>query len=311
MPHIFLLTACLAPETGIDHTVISGTVVVPGTGEAPDSGDTGGPTEPEGVLIGAYAKSDPLVAENPLGGTTVTDWKYRPDDDTWLGNWRMLFIRTVVTTDEDTGDDVPAVTVATEGAEKVYIRGGTMATLNSAPIAGDLYSTASLGLTFEGDEITVEQPVVLDGVAPRVIGYEWQEDAEDTSVVAYDGIDLDLVNTVAQDLGDVSPVGFLDILEGSLAFDLGDGDVYSFTVPADASVALSAAFDDPGGTDLDFYVYGPDGADMTVGDCLTENNPEVCNEGPFAAGETYYFEVVGYAGSGDIGYTVDFAWIAP
>lgn len=291
-----------------------------------------GSTPPDDlVLVGAYAGTDPLVAEAPLGGTTVSGWTLDAATWTWSAPWEILGIRSMSAppVDENTEDTAepeydPAVT---EGADTVYVRAGTLSSLNATPSAGSLYSTQSVEVKPTGAATTVDEPLVLDAVAPKVIGVEAVEEQPDTTTAELDA-DLILIEETlaAQDLGMLSGLGYVDLVDGITEFDPAvsgwtgnDGDAFSFMVPETMYVKMTASWED-GAADIDFGIWGfYEGYGFidwfsSFGDtyCLTGANPEVCETVvPFEPETTYYLVALGYLGTDDEPYHIELEWLAP
>lgn len=305
---------------GPDDTEVAYTLILPGS------------TPPDGaVLVGAYAGTDPLVAEAPLGGSTVSGWTLDAATWTWSAGWTLRGIRSMNAppVDENTEDTAtpeydPTVT---EGADVVYVRAGTLSSLNATPSAGSLYCTQAVAVEPTGGDVTVEEPVVLDAVAPKVIGVEAVEEQPDATVAELDA-DLILVEDTlaAQDLGMLSGLGYVDIVDGTIEFDPAvsgwtgnDGDAFAFMVPETMYVKLTASWEDAA-ADVDFGIWGYyEGYGFidwfsSFGDsyCLTGANPEVCETiVPFEPETTYYLVALGYLGTDDEPYHVELEWLAP
>ncbi|MFZ5478554.1 MAG: hypothetical protein ACOZNI_17420, partial [Myxococcota bacterium] len=276
------------------------------------------------VLIGAYAGSDPLVAEAPLGGTTANTWEYDAETMTWSGAWRMYQLREVTAVpDEDTGDlDIPNPEIEEGNIKEVSVRGGSVATLNSSPMAGDLYASAATSVSISGAEVAVDAPIVLDAVRPKVLGIVTVEEEPDATEAHLDADYLLVLDTLAaQDIGVVSGLGFVDTIDGVLnvvsdsgVYDDNDSDAYAFQVAEELHVTMTAGFDNAA-ADLDFGLFGEyDGVwlDYTDYTCFNVLNPELCTTVvPLQPGATYYVLALGYSGIGDDAYHIELEWAAP
>jgi hypothetical protein len=288
-----------------------------------------GNTPDSNILIGAYLGDDPAVKENPIGGTTATDFVYDAETSTWTGAWTMMFIRSVTAPAVDTGDtDVPVDSVV-EGADAGWIRGGTLTSLNKSPSAGALYATTSLAFSASGHDQTVADPLVLDGVFPKVIGQEVVEVVPDTTLAEVDeatGI-LNTDTLVAQEVGMLSGLGYVDLIDGSSVLDPSaadgwntghDSDAYAFTVPEEMYVTMTVDWPDTT-ADLDIGIWSQDAyygmidlfaySDVT---CSTGSDPEVCEAAyPLEPDTQYYVLVLGYHGVDEQPYQVQLEWVAP
>jgi hypothetical protein len=126
-----------------------------------------------------------------------------------------------------------------------------------------------------------------------------------------------------------SGLGFVDVLDGTIAFDPSisgwegnDGDAYAFTVPETMYVSMNASWADAA-ADIDFGIWGvlPGYEEFGIIDvfwsfsdahCLTGANPEVCESlVPLEPDVTYYLVALGYLGTDDEPYHVELEWIAP
>lgn len=283
------------------------------------------------ILVGAYPGTDPQVAEDPAGGTTANTWVYDPLTYSWSGAYRILWLRTVIPAPADTDPDdlIQPTSTVEEGPETVYLRAGTLTSLNVSPSAGALYTTASVQSGATGDATDVTEPLVLDGVFPKVIGQEVAETLPDTTLAELDLADYTLITDtlVSQELGMLSGLGYVDIVTGSSVLDpaasgwngTNDSDAFAFTVPESMNVRLIAAWPDAT-ADIDFGIWYAD-ADYGLTDlfstfsdahCLTAANPEVCESVVTLEPEvTYYLLALGYLGTDEQPYTVELEWVAP
>lgn len=283
------------------------------------------------VLVGAYAGSDPLVGEDPLGGTTATGWVYDAATYTWSGTWQVMWIRKVTPAppDEDTGDVYEPSPTVEEGAERAYIRAGTLNSLNAGPAAGALYTTTSIEVAVTGTTAEVADGLVLDGVAPKVIGIQVAETLPDETVadVSLADTTLDPTTLVAQEIGMLSGLGYVDIITGSSTFDPtfegwgagNDSDAFAFTVPESMYVRMKASWPDST-ADIDLGIFYED-ADYGYIDlfgsfgesyCMTGDDPEICTSVVTLEPEISYWVIpLAYAGTDEQAYTIELEWISP
>jgi hypothetical protein len=291
---------------------------------------SGSAPEDETVLVGAYLGTDPSVAENPMGGTNATDWVYDPDTMTWSGAWKIMYVRSVTAVEDTDPSDLflPTPTVE-EGPATVFVRAATLTSLNAGPAAGALYTTTSVEVAVTGAEQVVETPLVLDGVAPKVIGVQAAETLPDETLAEIDLADNSLIaeTLVAQDLGMLSGLGYVDVITGSSLHDpaasgwngTNDSDAFAFTVPELLGVRMVASWADSA-TDIDFGIWYAD-PDYGLIDlfsswgstyCMSAANPEVCESEIVLEPETtYYLLALGYLGTDDEPYTIELEWVAP
>ncbi len=279
------------------------------------------------LLVGAYLAADPLVAENPLGGTNATGWVYDPATYTWTAGWRMMWLREVIPAgpDEDTGDLFLPSPSVNEASGAVNLRAAMLSTLSASPSAGSLYTTLSVATAVTGTDTVVADILVVDGVVPKVVGVQATETLPDTTLAEINAADNSLIldTLVAQDLGMLSGLGFVDIISGSNTFDpayagwnLGnDSDAYAFTVPETLHVRLTAGWADPA-ADIDVGIWFADASagviDLFDWACLTGANPEVCDSAVTLEPEvTYYLVSLAYAGTDEQAYTIELEWLSP
>lgn len=281
------------------------------------------------VKVGAYLESDPAVASDPVGGTTAEGWTFDAATSTWTGTYEILYLRSVVMPPEDTAAAADAPVPSPEVDEAldgpIYLMAGTLTNLNGTPSAGALYSATAVETSATDTATTVDTAIVLDSLFPKVIGVQATETTPDTSVAKLDA-DYALIedSLVAQDLGMLSGLGYVDIVDGTATmsgadgWDANDGDAYAFTVPATTNVRLTASWPDAA-DDIDFGIWGYyEGYGIidwfsSFGDsyCLTGSNPESCETVvTLEPDTTYYLVALGYAGeSGDEPYHIELEWM--
>ena len=281
------------------------------------------------VMVGAYLEGDPAVASDPVGGTTAQDWTFDAATSTWSGTYEILYLRSVVMPEVDTAAPVdtsgeaavpsPAVDEALKGT--IYLTAGTLTNLNGSPSAGALYSTVSVETSATDKATKVETALVLDGLFPKVIGVQATETMPDVTVAAVDANGgLDPAASVIQDLGMLSGLGYVDIIDGVAAMtgatsnDGNDADVYAFTVPEPMYARMTAGWPTTV-TDIDFGVWGYyDGygiIDLQDYACQTGSDPEFCETFvPLEPDTTYYVLALAYAGDpGDEPYHIELEWV--
>jgi hypothetical protein len=283
------------------------------------------------VLVGAYGAPDGDAGALPLAGASVTDWTWDDATSSWSGGYVMYGLRAVsMRADDDTGDDILPPPDVREGADVVYLRGGTMPDLLTPPAPGDLTRREAVEVNVTGGRQVLSEVVELDWTVPRRVGVRWAETGDSDGVFGeVDGTwSLDTTGVVAQDLGEASPADWSDLLDGVIDFapdvvgwDGNDVDVYAFTVPETLGVSMTVSWSDPT-MDLDAGVFGDafgDGSHVdlfSLGEtyCATSDNPEVCETGMDVVldpGQTYYLAVAGYSGAGPMPYRVELSWFVP
>ena len=292
-----------------------------------------------GIKVGAYQPFTDIYARGaPVGGGEVIDWSLNAETLTWTGAYTMRKLRTVSTEegqndycdiDPEHPDCAPLEqTSVSEGVSEIAIVGGDFANLNQALPAGTLYNSAPLNLTLNLDvENTAPEPVVLDAVAPKVIGWTFPE-VEPNDVFVDLGNDaefypLDIANIdPANELPAASGVGFVDIIEATQSFPIadpewngGDYDTFAFTVPESMGAAILTDWADAG-VNLDVHLYDSAGILLAVGWSPADVKPELFNtadwEVVFEPGQTYYLVVMGWSGpAADYPYTIELEWMSP
>ena len=283
------------------------------------------------VLVGAYGAPGWEDGAAPLGGAEVTGWAWDDASSTWTGGYALYGLRTVtMRADEDTGDDILPPPALEEGAELVYLRGGTMPDLLTPPSPGDLTVREAVRVDVTGGTQVLSEVVAFDLMVPRPVGSRWVEEGDSHGVFGdIDGLwSLETPELSAQELGEASGAGWFDLLDGVIDFapdvvgwEGNDVDVYAFTVPETQAVSMRVSWADST-MDLDAGIFGDVYADGTridlfsLGDtyCATSDNPETCTtvvDVVLEPGQTYHLAVAGYAGEGPMPYQVELAWFAP
>jgi hypothetical protein len=284
------------------------------------------------VLVGAYAEGDPAVGSPPLGGAEAALWTYDAATLTWSGFYSIKYVRSVTSPPADTGDTgAPPEPVIDETIDTVYIMAGTLQSLNKTPSAGALYTSQSIEVAIPDERVILPDVLVLDAVFPKVIGRTITEELPDVTVAVVQS-DYSVVaeDVVAQDVGMLSGLGYVDVVDGAVDMSGGasgwngtnDSDAYAFTVPEEMYVSLVASWADAA-SDIDFGIWGnydPYGvidyfssfSSTTTNYCLTGANPETCTlEVPLEPGVTYYLVALGFQGNDVEPYHIELEWIAP
>ncbi len=284
----------------------------------------------DAVKIGAYTEGDPAVASNPVGGATAGLWQWDADTLTWTGFYSIAYLRSVVSAPVDTADTGPNTTPPEidEALTTLYLTGGTIQSLNKSPSAGSLYSAVSIEVAAPGERAIVPEVIVLDAVFPKVIGQTLTETLPDVTNGDINAADYTLIldNLVVQDIGMLSGLGYVDIVDGSSdmssggsGWDANDSDVFAFTVPEPMYVSMVASWPDTT-ADIDFGIWGnydPYGvidyfSSFSSSYCLTGADPEVCTLiVPLEPEVQYYLVALGYLGTDDEPYHIELEWIAP
>ncbi|MCB9746284.1 MAG: hypothetical protein H6741_17850 [Alphaproteobacteria bacterium] len=310
---------------------------------------SGGPPEAGGIKVGAYApfpETDPETETEvdfynrgtPYGGGSAYDWSFDADTLTWTGSFRMLKFRSVESGEGendycDLPEDDPLYAncapqdqhTVVEGVDTVWIAAGDFASLNSALPAGTLYNSVPVEVTLDPDADNVlAEPVVMDEIAPLVVGWEVDE-VEPNDVVTlnpdgYPTVELaDLANAQVLEVG--SGFGFVDIIHGTLeGLTTGIGwegptDYFAMSVDEPLYVTATLTWSDSAGN-LDLLLMDS-AAEAVVGGWLwSDTSPEyfVLSEVDYLLepGEVYYLAVLPWDGAdGDYNYQIQLEWAQP
>lgn len=282
-----------------------------------------------GILVGAYQNEKATERGSLLGGTNAKTWEANADlaFESW---YEMLFIRDFAT-DED-GD----VEVLDENVKEAWVYAGTWANLSQPLPAGTWYSKSPVFARIadagapqtpgtppadpdeKGDDtdepvaeplirdipayptLVIEEPLVIDRIAPVVIGQEWDEattEPNDTDI-SEEFVDKDL----AYDLGVLSGAGFVDkIYNGSVTdngynYWTGDNDTFKFQVPEPVLLNFNLKWSDSE-HDLDVILTDSEGNTIDQGFYGFPEIPEVGTE-VLQPGQDYYIAVLLWIGTG-------------
>lgn len=289
-----------------------------GDGTAPYRLAIGGTNPSEaGIQVGAYASSDVNNLGYPEAGTTPTDFVVQ-EDWSYSGSYRALYVKslTVVTENDnaDSDSEPQQVTVVDESPRDVWMFAGTWPNLNSGLRSGVWYSSEPAEVSVGGDGEYVAEPLVLDAIATAQVGMAFAESEPNDVDLNAEPLDT----TAAEDLGVLSPLGFLDTITGSIEFFsldadyVHDADGFKFRVPEECQVFFSLGWS-PADVDIDIYVLDSEGSVLSRG--ATYADPEV-NEvpsGTLSPDLDYYVVVAGYTGdpAAETPYTLNLEWAAP
>ncbi len=288
------------------------------------------------VLVGAYTGADAEDRGSLLAGTNAKPWV---QDGLAFETWyEMLLVR------EFHSDEDGHVEVLDENVKQAWIYAGTWANLSQTLPAGTWYSKRPVLVDLTGpkqpelhgtppkgfgddpgdkgddpaeplikdtprfDTVHVDTPVVLDKIAPAMIGQVWDEattEPNDTDIGdAFDNPDG------AYDLGVLSGPGFVDIIEnGSLTdngynYWTGDNDTFKFQVPEPLFLNFTLSWDDPA-HDLDIVLVDAEGNLLDQGYYGFPEIPEVGTE-ILQPGQDYYLGVLLWIGTGNEGDTIGY-----
>ncbi len=279
-----------------------------------------------GIKMGAYLDASDYQARGALaGGSNVTGWLL--EGTTWTGSYTMTFFKTVESGEAENsyGETIDSHTVI-EGAETVYLVGGTFKSLNEALPAGTLHNGTPVQVDLKPNKANEADPVVLDTIAPKVIGWTVDE-VEPNNVGFLDEGGLDLANIAeSTELPIGSGLGFVDVINGVQTFSdvMADGadstgsdenndiDVYTLTVPESLDVVVTMSW--PTTANLDGYMADSTGTIVAAGYAIGDVNPEFYPVSAFDVtlepGETYYLVVLPWEGdAGDHAYTIELEWV--
>lgn len=269
-----------------------------------------------GILAGAYLPAEgggaPVASarSNPVAGSNVGPFELLADVPyTYEASYEAYLVREVNTT-EDTGDGTSTTT--NEFVTEVWTFAGDWTTLQPRLAAGTWFSSTPVQILLDGnpkrdDEAGVvyyeaAEPLVLDSIAPAVIGHEIDEVEPNDMPFDEGAFVLDTSDPAkAFDIGSLSGDGYIDILNGHIDFFSADSgfvhdiDAYKFTVPQHQTVYFVMDWEDPA-ADIDVVIHDSAGDPLDWAASLEK--PEM--SGGYAdmyPEETYYLVVLGYAGT--------------
>lgn len=278
------------------------------------------------IKVGAYTSVETMMSRGPLAaGSDAQGWTL--DGTTWTASYTMNLFKTVVSgsTENSYGETIDSHEVE-EGAGTVYIVGGTFKSLNEALPAGTLHNGTPVQVDLKANAANEADPVVLDTIAPKVIGWTTPE-VEPNDVGFLDEGGLDLANIAEATVLPIgSGLGFVDVITGTQTFpdvltdgadsagsdENNDTDVYVLTVPESTDVVITMSWADT--SNLDGYLADSTGAIVAAGYAIGDVNPEFYPVSAFdltlEPGETYYIIVLPWSGeAGDHAYTIELEWV--
>ncbi|HJN75459.1 MAG TPA: hypothetical protein QGF58_16135 [Myxococcota bacterium] len=281
--------------------------------------------EEGGIIAGAFADaSDYLDKGALLGGAEVRDWELDLESRTWTGSYTMVGFK-AVTTDSEAVNDFEEVFdqhTVKEGAGTVFLVAGDFKNLNQGLPAGTLHNAAPVEVALSADKDNTAGDILLDTIAPKVIGWTFEE--EEPNDLGWGAEDIDPATLSAGNaLPVASGLGFVDIIQGSLEYtaDPGDGDwelnendVYIITTPEDLDATIVATWADD--ANLDANLYDAEGVLVAAGWAVADVNPEVFQPTQFdvvlSGGSEWYLVILGWTGEvGAHDYTIELEWLSP
>ncbi|MEY3210681.1 MAG: hypothetical protein RIT28_1162 [Pseudomonadota bacterium] len=279
------------------------------------------------LMVGAYTSADNYLSRgNPVAGAQITDWVQDEATGEWVGSYEMIYVQSVTSEEGENeyGETIDNHTVGIN-LSKVWLVAGDFTVLNQGLPAGTLYNTAPIEVSLSANEAnTAPSEVVLDAIAPKLIGFTFAETEPNEGFVDIASADyaLDMTSVAgANALPVASGLGYVDIISGVQSYGVdnpswNDGDYDVFALTVSEPLGLSAAVAWEGGADLDFHIYDSTGAYLAVGWGEGNTNPERFTLSNWGAvlqpGETYYLVLMGYEGPiGEYAYTIELEWLSP
>lgn len=279
------------------------------------------------IMVGAYLSADDYLSRgNPVAGAEITGWTQDEATGEWVGAYEMIYVQSVTTAPgtNEYGEEIDDHTVGV-GLTDVWLVAGDFTVLNQGLPAGTLYNTAPVQVSLTANtENSAPAEVVLDAIAPKLIGFTYAESEPNEGFVDIASADyaLDMTSvTGANALPVASGLGYVDVITGVQSFGVdnpawndGDYDVFALTVSEPLGLAAAVAWE--GGADLDFHIYDSTGAYLAVGWGEANTNPEAFTLSNWGAvlepGQTYYLVLMGYEGAaGEYPYTIELEWLSP
>lgn len=233
----------------------------------------------------------------------------------------------------------------TEGADMVWLLGGSMSTLNSAVLSGTLYSSTAVQValgdgeeplggwgdtsepevevdtsdTAPPDPVPVslgEIVVTIDSLQPRVPGWEYaEEEPNDVALIdpnADYNLDMSTID-LANLLPDASGLPFTDVVRGDSSLDVDQplwapeyNDVFEFTMVEGLNATITLSWDDCA-DDLDLHLYDDQGTLQATSWYSCPEAIDTAGAGiPLTGGSTWYIGVLPYTGSiGEHSWSMD------
>ena len=279
------------------------------------------------IMVGAYASAENYLSRgNPTAGAQITDWAQDEATGEWVGTYEMLYVQSVTSEEGENqyGEKIDNHTV-TVNLSTVWLVAGDFTVLNQGLPAGTLHNATPIEVNLTpNEENTAPAEVVLDTIAPKLIGFDYAEtEPNDIFIdVDSDGYPLDVTSAANANVLPVAfGVGYVDIITGVQSFGVdnpywnaGDYDIFVLTVPEALGLAASVGWDGP--VDFDFHIYDSAGAILVASWWEGDGNPEgftLSNWGVvLQPGETYYLALMGYSGpAGEYPYTIELEWLSP
>jgi len=284
--------------------------------------------EDGGVLVGAYVDATDYLAKGPLvAGADVTEWVLLDDGRTWVGTYTMVGFKGVQSDPEavnDYGETYEAHTV-TEGAGTVFLVAGDFNSLNQGLPAGTLHNAVPIQVDLNADQENAADDVVLDTIAPKVIGWTFEEEEPNDLGWTEEGEIDDETWGAGTPLPMANGVGFVDIITGTLeytqdggeSYENNENDVFALTVPEEMSFEMVTTW--PTDHNIDVVLFDSAEAEYAFigsGYQVADVNPEVMPLSLWGVtlqpDTTYYLVVFPWTGDvGPVDYTIELEWLSP
>lgn len=274
-------------------------------------------------LVGAYLRNSFASHGDPVGGAEVRGFKFDSATQSWVGKYTMKWLRLVETCDPDQGKcpETGGTTANENASGDVFLFASNAANLNAGVTSKLHFTSESTTVALKGDEWITDIAVAVDTIQPITIGTIYTEEEPNGWVQVDGSLDLEAIDPGGQDLGELSSIGVVDLIQGSIEFgeEVGygahDDDLFRFTVPADTNIAVTVAWDT--GDDMDYYVFASVEEEPVLQLDTADDwfaNPEFgVTESPLMAGTTHFLWIAGYEGTaGSVAnYTMSVEYLAP
>lgn len=278
------------------------------------------------LMIGAYADASDYMNKGELvAGAEIRDWVLDEETKTWVGSYEMVTFKTVESEEGQNafGETVGLNSVNEGPPSTLYLVGGDFKNLNQGLPAGTLHNSASVEVAMKADAENTADAIVIDALAPKVIGWEFdEEEPNDFLVEEGEFVDGSMGGGTVLPFG--SGLGFVDVVRGTMEVTAeGDGgtypeetenDVFILTVEEELDVQFTTSWGSEHNFDMTLY----DGEEEFIGSGyqLADVNPEVMPlslwEVTLLPGETYYLVMQTWTGPiGSADYTIELEWLSP
>jgi hypothetical protein len=247
------------------------------------------------IKVGAFASSDTTQLGAPVGGAEAGTFEFK-GDMSYSAAYEIIFIKAVETTTNEDGSQTSTVD---ESLDQVFLFAADWASLNSGLLGGTFYSSTAVPIQPGGD-ISAD-PIEVDTYAEAQIGFVLAETEPNDLPVDLASNAANVTDpSLAQDVGVLSPPGYIDTITGDVTFTsdsadwVHDVDAFAFGVAEPTQLFYSLDWADDA-VDLDILIVDSAGTTLDYG---WYEHPEIntSGTGTLSPDELYYLVVIGYLG---------------